>query len=104
MRYSSLGNRDLKINWWLWAGLSLPPIIYLLFHQQQDKAGGFHSEWSVLVDYATNKEYKFWYSWEIWVPHILFPLVLGWVAQYFLMLAWNYRRRRRVSAKSDAAI
>jgi hypothetical protein len=88
MQSSSLANRDLKINWWLWATLSGPPMAYLLSHRWLDKAGDVHSNWSVLWDDG------FRYTWEIWVPNILFPLVLGWLAQYLLVLAWNYRKHK----------
>jgi hypothetical protein len=39
--------RVLTINWGLWACFSLPPIIYFLFHREQDKAGDLYSGWAI---------------------------------------------------------
>jgi hypothetical protein len=90
----------LKVNWWLWACFSFPPIIYFLFHTEQDKAGRFYSGWTTLLEYATKSDWP--YSWEVLVPRVLFPLVIGWVAQYFLVMAWNYWNRSRKHILKDS--
>jgi hypothetical protein len=88
--------RILHINWWLWACLSIPPILYLLFNRERDKAGDFSSAWNDLVNYVTRSDLHFRYAWgEILVPRILFPLIIGWVTQYFLMLTWNCWKQER---------
>jgi hypothetical protein len=84
--------RVLTINWGLWACFSLPPIIYFLFHREQDKAGDRYSGWAILAMYANSNDWL--YSWEVLLPRIVFPIVIGWVAQYLLVIAWNYWRRK----------
>jgi len=85
--------RNLRINWWLWACLSVPAISYLLFHKEQDKAGDLSSAWSEVVHYATRSDLHLYYAWEILVLRGLLPLVIGWIVQYLLMMAWNYWQR-----------
>jgi hypothetical protein len=89
-------HRTLKICWWLWALLSLPPIGYCLFKRYENKAGDVHSDWSDLWYYFHQGIWSHFGYWrEIVFWSIFVPLILGWVAQYILVLAWRAWQERR---------
>ncbi len=89
-------HRRLKICWWLWALLSLPPICYSLFKRDEDKAGVIHSNWSDLLYFFHLGIWGHFVSWsEIVFWSIFVPLMLGWVAQYMLAIAWRVWREER---------
>jgi hypothetical protein len=79
----------LKANWRLWLCVSLPWIGYLLFKTHRDKADQVFTNWSVMLDYLTNKDLRFFYAWEIIVPCICVPLAIGWIGQYLFGIFWR---------------
>jgi len=80
-------HRKLKINWWLWACLSAPSVAYSLLRPHEDKAGQANSDFDRLVYYFTHDLWG--YSREVLVWDVALPLILGWIGQYFLVMAWD---------------
>jgi hypothetical protein len=88
----------LKITWWVWAAIAVPWMLLLLFKQHEDKAGDVWSDWSWFVAHARQAQWS--YCREVLVWDVLVPLVLGWVAQYLIVLAWQRWRNGRRSLRA----
>src|ERR1035438_68196 len=83
-------HRKLKINWWTWMAISIPAILCCLFIPRLvDKAGDYRSDWSYLIYYLSVGDWNQWqFLREILFWSIFVPLLLGWIAQYFVSMAW----------------
>lgn len=95
--------RKPKINWWLWMALSIPPIIYS-WVTPRDVKGWMISDWGYLMHClhrtgytVTHDIWSFFVETSIW--SVLPPLVVGCIAQYLVVLAWEAWRDRRRRAK-----
>jgi hypothetical protein len=83
----------LKINWWLWASISIP-FFFLNWMRQRDIKGETMSDWTYLISYLKKMNFKpnhdilsFFAESMCW--NVGVPLVIGWVVQYVLVLAWH---------------
>ena len=99
--------RCLRINWWLWLLLSTPPVVYSWLRPEEVK-GEMWSEWEYLVSYLQREGYKvtagIWrYFIETFIWSVVPPVVVGWLAQYFIMLAWEAWRQRRTAHTAVAS-
>jgi len=82
--------RKLEINWWLWALVSVPWILVALFRRWEDKGGGVWSDWSDAVYRIRVGEWRYCRETLFW--DLFLPLLLGWLAQYFIAIAWQRLR------------
>lgn len=80
----------LRINGWLWAGIAIPWSLFLLLRQFVDKAGHIWSDWSWFVYNAKLGQWS--YCREVLAWDLLPPMVLGWVAQYLVIMTWHKLR------------
>jgi hypothetical protein len=93
--------RKLKTNWWLWMSFSIPPIVYS-WVRLRDVKGAMISYWGYLSDYLHRTGYNVTQEiWSIFVETLIWsalpPLLIGWIAQYLIMLVreeWRDRVRR----------
>jgi hypothetical protein len=98
--------RNLKINWWLWMMLSVPPIIYSWLRPREVK-GWMISDWGYLMHFlhrtgytVTGDIWRFFIETLVWsaVP----ALFLGWIGQYLITLAWDaWRHPKRAEAATS---
>ena len=92
-------HRKLKINWWLWMALSIPPIVYS-WARTRDVKGWMVSDWGYLMSYLHQTGYSVTHDiWSLFVETLIWSavpaLLIGWTAQYLIMLAWQAWRERR---------
>jgi hypothetical protein len=95
-------HRKLKINWWLWACFSIPPIIYSWLKPHEVK-GNTQSDWGYLTSYLQQSDYVINHDiWHFFIETLIWSagpaLLLGWIAQYFIILTWNISQQRRGKA------
>jgi hypothetical protein len=64
---------------------------YLWLRTHQDKAGGTHSDLADFVKYIKQGAWSYTIDGLLW--NIVVPLVVGWVAQYIIQIAWKARKR-----------
>jgi hypothetical protein len=72
---------------------------YGLLRSYQDTAGEAHSDWGMLIYYATQHGYGWRYCREIVLGDVLVPVVLGWAAHGLLLVAWDLWQQRRRAAE-----
>ncbi len=98
--------RKLRINWWLWMVLSMPPIVYS-WVRPRDVKGWTISDWGYLTHYLHQTSFRVTSDiWNFFVETLFWSavpaLMLGWIAQYLLVLAWeSWRRSGQRTAVSD---
>ena len=90
--------RELKINWWLWMTLSIPPALYSWL-KPHDVKGWTISDWGYLTQYLRQTGYTVTHDfWNFFVETLLWnilpALLLGWVAQYLIILVWEAWRTK----------
>jgi hypothetical protein len=100
-------HRKLKINWWLWMILSLPSIVYSWL-RPRDVKGWMISDWGYLIHYLQQTGYTVTHDiWNFFAETLFWSavpaLLLGWIAQYLIMLAWEAWRARRRAHTFTAA-
>ena len=83
----------LKINWWLWILLSVPWCLYNWLKPEEVK-GAIYSDWSYLMDYLKQTHYAVTHDiWKFFGESFVWncppPLIIGWLAQYFLVMVWK---------------
>lgn len=77
---------------------SIPPIVYSWVHPYENK-GEVHSHWDYLFGWLretgyviTKEKWEYFFETMFWSAGP--SLVLGWVAQYLVVLAWEAWRQR----------
>ena len=86
--------RQLAINWWFWAAISVPWILVVLFRRYEVK-GAVSSDWSDAMYRIRVGEWRYLRETMFW--DLFLPLVLGWVAHYFISMAWQQLRGSRTT-------
>lgn len=100
-------HRKLKINWWLWMILSLPPIAYSWL-RPRDVKGWVISDWGYLIHHLQQTGYTVTHDiWNFFAETLFWSavpaLLVGWIAQYLIMLAWEAWGARRRTHTLTAA-
>jgi|GEM_PF-2682196 len=96
----------LKINYWLWMALSIPPILYC-WVRIRDVKGWMISDWGYLIFYLERTGYRVTHDiWSFFVETLVWsvvpPLLFGWIAQYLIVLAWTAWHERGCIKKPNA--
>jgi hypothetical protein len=86
-------SHKLKINWWLWMALSIPPIVYSWL-RPRDVKGSMVSDWAYLMDYLHQTGYSVTHDiWNFFGETFFWSavpaLLVGWILQYVITLAWE---------------
>jgi hypothetical protein len=86
-------HRKLRINWWLWALLSIPPIVYSWI-RPRDVKGQMISDWGYLMEYLRRTGYTVTQDiWNLFAETFFWSAVpaflIGWIAQYLIVWAWE---------------
>ena len=77
----------LRVNWWVWMAIVVPWVLYLLLRRYEDKAGDIWSDWSWMMYNASHRQWS--YCREVLLWDVLPPLVISWIAQFFIVMAWQ---------------
>jgi len=82
--------------------LSIPSIVYS-WARTRDVKGWMVSDWGYLMSYLHQTDYRVTDDiWSFFVETLIWSVVpallIGWIAQYLIMLAWETWRERRDKA------
>lgn len=100
-------HRNLKINGPLWLLLSIPSIVYSWL-RPRDVKGWVVSDWGYLISCLRETGYTLTHDILSFFTETLFwsavpALLLGWIAQYLIVLAWEtWRAGRQTRSCSDS--
>jgi hypothetical protein len=85
-------HRKIEVNWWGWALVSVPWILVALLRRWEDKAGDNWSDWSSAIYDMQHGQWRYCRETVLW--DLLLPILVGWIAQYFITMAWHRFRQR----------
>ncbi len=88
----------LNTNWRIWLLLSGPWVLVALFKREEDKSGELWSDWSYAKYLLHRPEWR--YSGEIVFWDLVLPIVIGWVAHFFVAMAFQRVQVNRYSAEA----
>lgn len=98
----------LKINWWLWASLSISLVVFSWIRPREIK-GAIWSDWNYLIHYLHQTNYVITHDISDFLLETVFwsvvpAFLIGWIAQYLIVLTWQARSRWRTPSHTNSEL